>query len=199
ATTSSRSWVTPSKKTGCAPTSHHSTSTVPGRPSGCAAGMVTVVGDRKHWLGARIPDSVIGTDSTPSDFAQRAMREASRRGFERATRRVVLGDGAAWIWNLADEYFPNALQIVDRFHAKQHLSDVAKAVYGIGSDMATGWARQRHHELDAGEIEKIIVALALHARHCEAARKCIDYLQTNRARMRYHDFHPQALCTSTAV
>ena len=139
------------------------------------------------------------TDSTPSDFAQRAMREASRRGFERATRRVVLGDGAAWIWNLADEYFPNALQIVDRFHAKQHLSDVAKAVYGIGSDMATGWARQRHHELDAGEIEKIIVALALHARHCDAARKCIDYLQTNRARMRYHDFHAQGLCTSTGV
>jgi hypothetical protein len=139
------------------------------------------------------------TDSAPSAFAQRVMREASRRGFERATRGVVLGDGAPWIWNLADEYFPHALQIVDRFHAKQHLSDVAKAIYGCGSDLATQWARQRHDELDAGDIDKIIAVLAVPARNCEAARNCIDYLQTNRARMRYHDFHAQGLCTSTGV
>jgi hypothetical protein len=139
------------------------------------------------------------TDSAPSEFAQRVMREASRRGFERATRGVVLGDGAPWIWNLADEYFPNALQIVDRFHAKQHLSDVAKAIYGFGSDLATQWARQRHDELDAGDIDKIIACLDLQARNCEAARKCIDYLQSNRARMRYHDFHTHGLCTSTGV
>jgi hypothetical protein len=139
------------------------------------------------------------TDSAPSEFAQRVMREASRRGFERAPRGVVLGDGAPWIWNLADEYFPHALQIVDRFHAKQHLSDVAKAVYGFGSDLATQWARQRYHELDAGEIDKIIAALAVQARNCETARKCIDYLHTNRRRMRYHQFHAQGLCTSTGV
>ncbi len=44
---------------------------------------------------------------------------------ERTLSQVVLGDGAKWIWNLADEHFPDAVQIVDRFHAKQHLSDVA--------------------------------------------------------------------------
>jgi hypothetical protein len=71
------------------------------------------------------------TDTVPSDFAQRVRREARRRGFEHATRQVVLGDGAAWIWNLADEYFPRAVQIVDRFHAKQHLSDVAKATTAV--------------------------------------------------------------------
>jgi transposase len=48
----------------------------------------------------------------------------------------VLGDGAAWIWNLADDLFPAARQIVDLFHAKQHLSDVGKAIYGAGTDLA---------------------------------------------------------------
>jgi len=139
------------------------------------------------------------TDTIASKFAQRVLREAVRRGFERAARQVVLGDGAAWIWNLADEYLPNAIQIVDRFHAKQHLSDVAKAVYGPGSDLATQWARQRHEELDAGQIDKIIAALALHAKSSQVATQCIDYLQNNRARMRYHEFRAQGLCTSTGV
>ena len=139
------------------------------------------------------------TDTTPSAFAQRVEREAVRRGFERAARHVVLGDGAAWIWNLADEYFPTAVQIVDRFHVKQHLSDVAKAIYGAGSDLAAQWARQRHAELDAGQIDNIIAALALHANSCHTAEQCSDYLAHNRARMRYHEFRAQGLCTSTGV
>ena len=90
------------------------------------------------------------TDDAPSAFAQRVDREAQRRGFDQAPRRVVLGDGAAWIWNLADDLFPGARQIVDLFHAKQHLSDVGKAIYGAGTDLARQWARLRHDELDAG-------------------------------------------------
>jgi hypothetical protein len=76
------------------------------------------------------------TDEVPSEFATRVEREARRRGFARAARQAVLGDGAKWIWNLASEHFPDAVQIVDRFHAKQHLSDVAKAVYGATTDQA---------------------------------------------------------------
>ena len=82
------------------------------------------------------------TDLTPSEFAERVEREATRRGFDRAARRAVLGDGAKWIWNLADEHFPDAVQIVDRFHVKQHLSDVAKSIYGAGSDLAKQLARE---------------------------------------------------------
>jgi hypothetical protein len=74
------------------------------------------------------------TDELPSEFAARVKREARRRGFERAARRAVLGDGAKWIWNLASEHFPDAIQIVDRFHAKQHLSDVGKSIYGADSN-----------------------------------------------------------------
>jgi hypothetical protein len=66
------------------------------------------------------------TDPQPADFAQRALREATRRGFQKAERRVVLGDGALWIWNVADEHFPGAIQIVDLYHATGHFRDVAQ-------------------------------------------------------------------------
>ncbi len=139
------------------------------------------------------------TDEVPSEFAARVEREATRRGFERAPRRAVLGDGAKWIWNLATEHFPDAIQIVDRFHAKQHLSDVAKSIYGTGSDLGEQWAHERHDELDAGDIEAVLSALRVHAPKDDEARKCIDYVDGNRARMRYAEFRAAGLCTSTGV
>lgn len=139
------------------------------------------------------------TDETPSAFAARVAREATRRGFDRARRRVVLGDGAKWIWNLADEHCPDAVQIVDRFHAKQHLSDVAKSIHGATSDLARPWARARHDELDAGDLDAVLTALREHAPHDDEARTCIDYVERNRARMDYPAFRAAGLCTSTGV
>lgn len=134
-----------------------------------------------------------------SDFARRCQREATRRGFDRAPRQVVLGDGACWIWNLADEVFPDAIQVLDRFHAKQHLSDVAKDVYGPVSDLGRQWAQARHEELDAGRTDHILAALRVHADASEAARKCIGYIEANRERMRYPLFHAAGICTSSGV
>jgi Uncharacterised protein family (UPF0236) len=139
------------------------------------------------------------TDEAPSEFAQRVEREAQRRGFDQAQRRVVLGDGAPWIWNLADEYFPGAVQIVDLFHAKGHLWDVAKAIYGAGSDLGEQWAKQRRDELDDGKIDAILAALRVHAEAHDEARKCLDYVTHNRHRMRYPEFRAQGFCTSTGV
>ena len=139
------------------------------------------------------------TDETSSPFAARVEREAMRRGFDRADRRAVLGDGAKWIWNIAAERFPDAIQIVDRFHVKQHLFDVAKSIYGAGSHRAAQWSRQRCDELDAGDIDAILSALRRHSPKDEAARKCIDYIENNRDRMRYAQFRAQGLCTSTGV
>jgi hypothetical protein len=145
------------------------------------------------------------TDATGSAFAQRVEREAHRRGFDRAPRQVVLGDGAPWIWNLAGESFPEAIQIVDRFHVKEHLSGVAKLLYGAPSDLGDAWAKARHAELDAGHLSQIVAALVAQyrarrdpAKRAEV-RKCLGYLWTNRRRMRYPAFRAQELCTSTAV
>jgi len=139
------------------------------------------------------------TDETLSAFAARVEREATRRGFDRVARRAVLGDEATWIWNLADERFPDAVQIVDRFHVKQHLSDVAKSIYGATSDLARAWARARHDELDAGDLDAVLGALRPHAVAHDEARRCVDYVEHNRERMRYPAFRATGLCTSTGV
>jgi uncharacterized protein UPF0236 len=139
------------------------------------------------------------TGSRLSPFAKRVGREARRRGFERAKRRVVVGDGAPWIWKLTEEMFPGAIQIVDRFHVKQHLSEVAKAIYGTPSELGREWAKQRHAELDAGDIDAIQQALKAHVKKVPEARRCRDYLDNNRQRMRYPQFHAQGLCTSSGV
>jgi len=139
------------------------------------------------------------TDHAPSEFAKRVYREACRRGFDRAQCRGVLGDGALWIWNIADEQFPGAVQIVDLYHAKGYLSDVAKAVYGPGSDLAAQWAKQRRDELDEGKLDAVLAALRSHAETNDEARKCVDYVTRNRLRMRYPEFRAQGLCTSTGV
>ena len=139
------------------------------------------------------------TDKTPSEFAQRVEREAQRRGFHYAQRRVVLGDGAPWVWNLADEYFPGAIQIVDRFHAKQKLSDVARSIFAAESSLAKDWGRQRHNELDAGDIEALLHSLQAHAPKDDEARKCVEYIQRNYRRMDYAKFRTEGLCTSTGV
>lgn len=138
-------------------------------------------------------------DSTRSPFAQRAAREGRRRGFARAERQVILGDGAAWIWNIAEDLYPAAIQIVDRFHAKQHASEVAKVIFGIKDPRSHAWAKDRHTELDKGDIEAVLDALVPYKDRSDEARRAHDYFFKNRERMRYRQLREQGLCTSSGV
>ena len=74
-------------------------------------------------------ESAAAPDTSPerSEFAERVLREATRRAFTEASR--CMGNGSAWIWNTVAELFPQAIQILDRFHAKEHLSEIGKAIY----------------------------------------------------------------------
>jgi len=143
--------------------------------------------------------AALDTATARSPFAERVWREATRRRFCQAPRRVVLGDGAPWIWNIADEQFPDATQIVDRFHAKQHLSDLGKALYGPTAPRAAQWAERRKEELDTGKFQALLTAIRRQVCRSEDARRCLHYFQTNRHRMRYPQFHTQGWCTSTGV
>lgn len=109
------------------------------------------------------------------------------------------GDGAPWIWNLADELFPQALQIVDRFHVKERLSGLAKSLYGETREEAKRWAQRRYQELDAGRWKNLLAALQRHVPHSKPARACVQYLRHNRQRLRYPDFDAQGLGTSSGV
>ncbi len=78
-----------------------------------------------------------------SAFSKRVLREATRRRFSDAPRRVILGDGAPWIWNISQELFPNAIQIVDRFHVKETLHRTAQSIFGTGNEQSKVWATAR--------------------------------------------------------
>ena len=139
------------------------------------------------------------TDPDPAPFAARALREARRRCFQAAPRRVVLGDGAPWIRKWADEHAPGAIRIVDVRHAREHLCAVAKAIFGAGTGLADQWGGQRRDELDRGRIDDILAALRARADSCDDARKCIACIDTNRHRMRYPKFRAMGLCVATGV
>lgn len=144
-------------------------------------------------------ESAATSDTSPdrSDFAERVLREATRRGFPEASRCVVLGDGSLWIWNTARELFPQATQILDRYHAKEALHRTAQSIFGATGE-AKLWAETRCSELDDGKLRAIVHALRPHASSVEAT-KCALYIFHNRARMRYPKFHVQGFCTSTGV
>jgi len=145
-------------------------------------------------------ESAATLDTSPelSDFAARVLREATRRGFAEAARRVVLGDGSPWIWNTASELFPDATQILDRFHAKEHLSAVGKILWGE-SEAGKAWIQRRYEELDEGRLSSLVKTLRPHAGNHVEARDCIRYICNNRRRMRYQQFHKKGFCTSTGV
>jgi len=145
-------------------------------------------------------ESAAARDTNPdrSDFAERVLREATRRGFTEAPRCAVLGDGAAWIWNTARELFPQATQILDRFHAKEALHRTAQAIFGATNE-GKQWAAARCAELDDGKLHAIVHALQPHAASVAEATKCAMYIFRHRARMRYPKFQAQGFCTSTGV
>lgn len=139
------------------------------------------------------------TDEYPSEFAERVRREATRRRLTEAKRIVVVADGAAYNWNVAYETCPGAIQILDRCHAKQHLNDVANAIYGQGSPLAEQWASQRKDELDEQRLDDLLAALGEHADTCKEAKTCVGYVKNNRHRMKYVEFEKMGLCTTSNI
>jgi hypothetical protein len=145
----------------------------------------------------------VGAIETAEQFGPRIYAEAVRRGLKRAGRVIVVGDGAAWIWNIADEHFHEAIQIVDLYHARQHLTELAKSVYGQGTPKATDWAAGRSQQLDEGNIEAVLTALGRLRPRDGVAQKAVHsalhYFQSNAHRMRYADFRNQSLFVGSGV
>jgi hypothetical protein len=146
-------------------------------------------------------ESAAAHDTNPerADFAERVLREATRRGFTEAPRCALLGDGSAWIWNTGAELFPQAIPILDRYHAKETLHRTAQSIFGASSPESKPWAIARCTELDDGKLSAIVHALRPHMTSSNEATKCVMYIIRNRRRMRYPKFHALGLCTSTGV
>lgn len=153
----------------------------------------------------RDPDSTTytGAIETAEEFGQRLYREAWKRGWGRAEKKVVMGDGAEWIWNIADEHFPGAVQIVDLYHARQHLWDLARQLHPNDAAQQKRWMMIHQDQLDEGKIEKLVSSLrSIHSSNAELAetiRTEAEYFEKHAARMRYPEFRAQHLFVGTGV
>lgn len=125
------------------------------------------------------------------------------RGIEKAKKVCVIGDGAPWIWNLADLQFYGAIQIIDIYHAREHCWSIGKEIFGTGKEKMRSWVTERIKELDQGKIEELITALTeltpVTEAGKEAVRKKINYFKKNKERMRYKKFRRQGLFVGSGV
>jgi len=145
-----------------------------------------------------------GAIETAEEFGKRIYLEAWNRGWSRAEKKVVMGDGAEWIWNLAAPYFPGAIQIVDLYHARQHLWELARLLHPNNHVTQQAWIKfHQRRLLDKGKIEKLTAALrAIRTSNPELAAKVrieADYFERNAERMRYPTFRRQHLFVGSGV
>ena len=144
-----------------------------------------------------------GAIETAEEFGKRIYLEAHQRGWEGAAKKVVLADGAEWIWNLADLHFPGAIQIVDLYHARQHLWELARKLYPNDAVKQKAWMKKYQRLLDKGKIEKLVLTLrAIDSTNSEVIEKLrieTNYLERNAERMRYPKFRRQHLFVGSGV
>ena len=107
---------------------------------------------------------------------------------------VFVNDGAVWIWRLVEKYFPQAVQIVDWYHASQYLSPIAESVFGTDTQPAQQWLQQARTDLWEGRIQDVIQSCRIGLRHTSSrafAEKAITYYTNNEKRMDYARFRQQ--------
>jgi len=145
----------------------------------------------------------VGAIETAEEFGRRVYIEAWERGWSRAEKKVIIGDGAEWIWNIADQHFPGAIQIVDLYHARQHLWDLARLLHPADETKQKRWVVRYQSWLDNGEIEKLVRSLRKQSSDNTELRSKIttqaDYFERNAARMQYPEFRRQKLFVGSGV
>jgi len=139
----------------------------------------------------RAPASYAAGLEPAEPFGQRLALEAHRRGLERASLVAVLGDGAAWIWALAAEHFPHAVQIVDWFHASERVWELGRALYGAETPETTVWVAQQLDRLAQGQAALLAAEWATLPMRGEAALirdEHVTYFTNQAPRMAYDQY-----------
>jgi len=159
----------------------------------------------KEGYAIRDPHSTtyVSAIETAEEFGKRLYLEAWKRGWSRAAQKVVLGDGAKWIWDLAAQHFPGATQIVDLYHARQHLWELARKLHPNDEASRNRWMMVHQDLLDGCKIKKLVASLrSIQTSSAELAEKLrteADYFTRNARRMRYPKFRSQHLFVGSGV
>jgi hypothetical protein len=145
----------------------------------------------------------VGAIESAEKFGSRIYAEAVRRGVREAKEVVVLGDGAPWIWTIADLHFHGATQILDLYHALEHMTLIGKSVYPVMDRRAKKWLDHRIEQVKRGDIAGVVRSLKrLHPEGQESSSllsREIEYFQKNRDRMRYDEFRERSLFIGSGV
>lgn len=140
-------------------------------------------------LGSAVHNSYVAHLGGPEVFGRQLWAEARQRLWMYAEDSLTLGDGALWIWNLVGEHFYASHQLVDWYHASEHLASAAKTLNGEGTPAAQRWYRQWETKLYQGHVDQLVQALEQQAEQqpdkAEALRKEAGYFHNNRKRMNY--------------
>jgi len=135
--------------------------------------------------------SCLATFAPAAGFGTLMAAGARRRGAACVRQLVILGDGAAWIWNLASQHFPQATAIVDLYHARQHLHDLGKLLAFMLGDNHAGWVAERLDDPGNGDTGAITAAarvFPLTGIKAKELQTALGYFETNAHRMRYKHF-----------
>ncbi len=147
--------------------------------------------------------SYVAAIESAEAFGLRLYTEAWRRGWSRAQKKALIGDGAIWIWNLADQHFPSAIQIVDIYHARQHLWELSAKLFANDEKTRKRWLARCLNRLDRGKIEALVKILRdLHPVNADLAKIVAneaEYFARNTERMRYPAFRSQGLFIGSGV
>lgn len=147
--------------------------------------------------------SYIATLGDVTAFAPLVATLAHTHGHHLAQEVIFLGDGAAWIWLLAAAQFPFAIQILDYYHATEHLATVANAQFGEGKPEAKAWVAAREAELlhDRGaDVLQAIAAWQPRSAEKRAVREReYQYFASNAERMRYGTFRSKGYHIGSGV
>jgi hypothetical protein len=160
----------------------------------------------KEGYAVRDPDSTTytGAIEAAEEFGKRLYLEAFNRGWSRAQKKVVIADGAEWIWNITEQHFPGAIQIVDLYHARQHLWELARKLHPNDQAQQKVWMKAHQKRLlDQGKIEKLVLSLrSIDSTNPDVIDKIrieADYFGKNAERMRYPKFRSQHLFVGSGV
>ena len=135
---------------------------------------------------------VVGWQGDPVEFGRRLHWEALRGGLGRAKNKLVAGDGAPWIWNVAQDRWAGATQVLDFYHATQHLWELGRALHGDDAAATASWVEPRRHQLRHGKEKQALCEIArlqvLAGDAGEIIRREQNYFASHAGRMNYQNW-----------